>query len=78
VYPLLTLLTGRSATLREGWPLLLVGLLAFNGLAEELAWRAYAFGHLRRGRAFGRAVLLTMPLLALPLTRRPAAPAGAR
>jgi membrane protease YdiL (CAAX protease family) len=37
----------------------------FNGVAEELAWRGYVFGALREGRTFWRAVLLSMPLLAL-------------
>jgi membrane protease YdiL (CAAX protease family) len=64
VYPLLALLTGHVAVLRDGWPWLLAGVFAFNGLAEELGWRAYVFGHLREGRSFGRAAMLTMPLLA--------------
>jgi membrane protease YdiL (CAAX protease family) len=64
VYPLFTLVTGEVAELRAGWPWLLAGLFAFNGLAEELAWRAYTFGHLRETRSFSRAALATMPLLA--------------
>lgn len=64
VYPLLTLLTGDVADLREDWPWLLAGLFAYNGLAEELGWRAYAFGRLRQGRSFRRAAVLTMPLIA--------------
>lgn len=64
VYPLFTLVTGEVAEVRAGWPWLLAGLFAFNGLAEELAWRAYTFGHLRERRPFGHAALATMPLLA--------------
>jgi len=64
VYPLLTLLTGHVAELRDDWPWLLAGLFAYHGLAEELGWRAYAFGRLREGRSFRRAAVLTMPLLA--------------
>ena len=64
VFPLLTLLTGHTAQLRHDWLWLLAGLFAYHGLAEELGWRAYAFGRLRRGRSFRRAALLTMPLLA--------------
>lgn len=51
--------------LRAHWPWLLVCLLAYHGFAEELAWRGYAYGHLRRTRTFRRAVLATMPLLAV-------------
>ncbi len=65
VYPLSAALTGMSAALRPGWPWLLLGIFAFHGIAEEVVWRGYAFGWLRRGRSFGRAVLWTMPLLAV-------------
>lgn len=64
VYPLLWLTAGRSVELRGGWLWLLLGLLAYHGLAEEIAWRAYAFGRLRSGRSVRRALLLTMPLVA--------------
>jgi len=60
VYPL----TGVWPVLRPGWPWLLVGILAFHGVAEELVWRGYAFRRLRTGRSFGAAVGLTMPLIA--------------
>jgi membrane protease YdiL (CAAX protease family) len=63
-YPLVGELTGATFTLKPGWPWLLLGIFAFHGLAEELIWRGYAFGRLRRGRSFGGAVLATMPLLA--------------
>jgi membrane protease YdiL (CAAX protease family) len=49
---------------RPGWPWLLVGAFAFHGLAEELVWRGYAYRRLREGRSFGRAVVLSMPLVA--------------
>lgn len=64
VYPLLWLATGRTVEPRPDWALLALGLFAYHGLAEEVAWRAYAFGRLRRGRSTRRALLLTMPLLA--------------
>jgi membrane protease YdiL (CAAX protease family) len=64
VYPLAAALSGASFRLRPGWPVLLVGVLAFHGVAEELVWRGYAFRRLREGHSFGKAVLLTMPLLA--------------
>ena len=58
------LVVGVVPTPRPGWPVLLVGLFAFHGLAEELVWRGYAYRRLRVGRSFGRAVVLTMPLVA--------------
>ena len=64
VYPVVTAVTGEAPTLREGWPLLLIGIFAFHGVAEEVVWRGYAFRRLRVGRSFGRAVAWTMPLLA--------------
>lgn len=65
VYPLTTIVTGGAPSLRPGWVWLLVGIFAFHGLAEEFVWRGYAFRRLRRGRSFGRAVLWTMPLVAV-------------
>ena len=50
--------------LRAGWPLLLVGLVAYHGIAEELIWRGYAYGQLRRTRPFRAAILATTPLIA--------------
>jgi hypothetical protein len=55
---------GISLTLRPEWPLVLIGVFLFHGPAEELVWRAFAFRHLREGRTFRRAVLLSMPLIA--------------
>jgi membrane protease YdiL (CAAX protease family) len=51
--------------LKAGWPWLVIGLFAYHGLAEELAWRGYAFRRLRESRSFGTAVLWTMPLIAI-------------
>jgi len=64
-YLLFTPLTGRPLGTPPGWLGLLLGVFLFNGVAEELAWRGYVFGALREGRTFWRAVLLSMPLLAL-------------
>lgn len=64
-YLLFTPLTGRALGTPPGWLGLLLGVFLFNGVAEEVAWRGYVFGALRRGRTFGRAVVLSMPLLAL-------------
>jgi hypothetical protein len=70
VYPILTAITGAVPALRPDWPWLLIGIVAFHGVAEELVWRGYAYRRLRVGRSFGRAVLWTMPLVA-PTTRAP-------
>jgi membrane protease YdiL (CAAX protease family) len=56
---------GLDLALRAEWPLVLVGVFLFNGLAEEMVWRGFAFRHLREGRTFRRAVLWSMPLIAL-------------
>jgi membrane protease YdiL (CAAX protease family) len=58
-----SLLIGVVPALRPGWPWLLLGIFAFHGLAEEVVWRGYAYRRLREGRSFGRAVVLTMPLV---------------
>ena len=64
VFPLTTFVTGAQLTLVTDWPLILIGLFAYHGLAEELVWRQYSFNRLRAGRSFPRAVLWTMPLIA--------------
>ncbi len=62
-HPLSAAITGVVPALRPGWPWLLVGVLALHGVAEDVVWRGYAFRRLREGRSFGRAVVLTMPLV---------------
>ena len=66
----LSLLAGAQAVgvtleLRSNWPVVLVTVLLFHGLAEELVWRGFAFAHLRRTATFRRAVLRSMPLIVL-------------
>jgi len=56
---------GAALRPRPDWPAVLLGVLLFHGLAEELVWRGFAFAHLRRGRTFRRAALLSTPLIAL-------------
>jgi membrane protease YdiL (CAAX protease family) len=55
------LASGNDLPLRSGWLWLAVGLFAYHGLAEELAWRGYAFRRLRQGRTFGAAIRWTIP-----------------
>jgi membrane protease YdiL (CAAX protease family) len=56
---------GATLQLRPDWPIVLLAVLLFHGVAEELVWRGFAFAHLRQGRTFRRAVLLSVPLIAL-------------
>ena len=65
VYPAVAVLTGAAARLRPDWVWLLIGIFAMHGVAEELVWRGYAYRRLRAGRSFRRAVLYTMPLVAV-------------
>ncbi len=64
-YPLYVLASGIDLPLRSDWLWLAVGLFAYHGLAEELAWRGYAFRRLREERTFKSAILCTMPLIAV-------------
>jgi membrane protease YdiL (CAAX protease family) len=64
-FPVGAAVAGAAFSLRPGWGWLLVGLFAFHGLAEELVWRGFAYRRLREGRSFARAVLWSMPLVAL-------------
>jgi membrane protease YdiL (CAAX protease family) len=59
-YPLFSLVTGAQVSLRGDWLWLALGLFAQHGLAEELLFRGFAFGHLREGRGFWRATWLSM------------------
>lgn len=51
--------------LRENWLSVLLAALIFHGLAEELVWRGFAFGYLRRRTTFWPAVAWSVPLIAL-------------
>jgi membrane protease YdiL (CAAX protease family) len=58
-------LSGVHLELRSNWPAVLGGALVFHGLAEELIWRGFVFGHLRRGRDRKTAIRRSIPLIAL-------------
>jgi membrane protease YdiL (CAAX protease family) len=64
-YPAYMLVSGTAPPLRSDWLWLAIGLFAYHGLAEELAWRGYAFRRLRQGRTFGAAIRWTIPLIAI-------------
>jgi membrane protease YdiL (CAAX protease family) len=60
--------TGASLTLRTDAAALLPGLFMQGGVGEEILFRGFLFGHVRRGRTFGRAAILSMlPFVAVHL-----------
>jgi membrane protease YdiL (CAAX protease family) len=66
--PLFARATGSSVTFLPDAIGLLPGLFAQAGIAEEVLFRGYLFGHLRRGRTFWRAaVLSTVPFVGVHL-----------
>jgi membrane protease YdiL (CAAX protease family) len=68
VIPAFARLTGASISGYPGWTALLPGLFAQAGVAEEVLFRGYLFGHVRRGREFRRAAALaTLPFVAVHL-----------
>lgn len=68
VIPLFARSRGSALGLHPGWIALLPGLFAQAGIAEEVLFRGYLFGRLRRGRSFWRAALLaTLPFFAVHL-----------
>jgi membrane protease YdiL (CAAX protease family) len=60
VVPIYGRLTGASWTFVPGWLWLLPGLFAQGGVAEEVLFRGFLFGRVRRGRSFWRATGLSM------------------
>lgn len=64
-YPAYGAVSGHPLSLRADWLWLALGLFAYHGMAEELAWRGYAFRRLREGASFGSAIWRTMPLIAI-------------
>lgn len=67
-YPAFALATRAELRLRPDWLLLLPGLLAQGGIAEELVFRGFLFRHIRADRSFWRAALLAaVPFVAVHL-----------
>ena len=60
VVPSYVALTGSHWTVDAHWLERLPGLFAQAGIAEEVLFRGYLFGHLRRGRSFWRAATISM------------------
>jgi membrane protease YdiL (CAAX protease family) len=68
VVPVFVLVTGAAVTWIPGSLPLLPGLFAQAGIAEEVLFRGFLFGRLRRGRSFLRAATLaTVPFAAVHL-----------
>jgi membrane protease YdiL (CAAX protease family) len=60
--------SGMQWSIRPHTISLLPGLFAHPGVAEEVLFRGYLFGHLRKGRSFWRAGILSMiPFVAVHL-----------
>lgn len=59
-YPAFSLVTGANLALHDRWIGRSLGLFAQAGVAEEVLFRGYLFGHLRRGRTFWHAALLSL------------------
>jgi len=60
VVPAYAALTGMHWRIRQDAIALVPGLFAQGGIAEEILFRGYLFGHLRKGRSFWRAAVLSM------------------
>jgi len=58
-FPILALLTNSSVAIRPNWEWLLVNIILVNGFAEEIMMRGFVFRHLRKGRPFWRAAMLS-------------------
>ena len=68
VIPVYAVHAGVAVKWYPGGTGLLVGLMAQGGVAEEVLFRGYLFGHARGGRPFWRAVALAMgPFVAVHL-----------
>ena len=66
--PVFAWATDETPSFYPGGAWLIPGLFAQAGIAEEVLFRGYLFGHLRRGRSFWRAALLSMlPFVAVHL-----------
>jgi membrane protease YdiL (CAAX protease family) len=52
--------TGTRFDVVDDWPMLVPGLFAQAGVAEESLFRGWLYGHVRRGRTFRRAATLSV------------------
>jgi membrane protease YdiL (CAAX protease family) len=67
-YPVFGFLTGAPVVIAPGWYLLIPGLFAQGGIAEETVFRGFLFRHIREGRTFWRAAwLAAVPFVSVHL-----------
>lgn len=64
-FPIYSSLTGIVLPLQPNWPLILIGVIAGVGIAEETLFRGYAFHYFNERWSFWRAATLSMVLFAL-------------
>lgn len=68
VIPAFAVSTGERVSMYPGWGVLIAGLFAQAGIAEEVLFRGYLFRHVREGRDFWPAALIAMlPFVAVHL-----------
>lgn len=68
IIPAFVTFTDARLRMYPGWILLIPGLFAQAGIAEEVLFRGYLFRHLREGRAFWpAAAFATLPFVAVHL-----------
>jgi membrane protease YdiL (CAAX protease family) len=60
-FPVFARATATPMSVDDDWALLMPGLFAQGGVAEECLFRGYLFGHLRQQRSFWRAAWLSVP-----------------
>ena len=63
VVPVLAYYSRTAASLTSGWLGSIPGLFAQAGIAEEILFRGWLFGHLRHGRSFRNAAVVSMETL---------------
>lgn len=59
-FPVFSWLTGASVSMPDNWLWKLSGIVAIHGIAEEVLFRGFLFHHLRSGRNFNQAALLSL------------------
>lgn len=58
-FPIFSLLTNSPVAIRPNWEWLILNIILVNGFAEEIMMRGFVFRHLRKGRPFWRAAMLS-------------------
>lgn len=65
MFPVLGLLLDTKLSLADNWHLNLVGLFLTGGLTEEMVFRGYLFGSLRKQMSFRKATLISTVIFSL-------------